>query len=808
MASGLGRRLFGIVVVAIVSFALADSRASAEEPPPPPDAAQPAPTADPAATPAPAPVAEAPISSAAPESVPPGARGIEEIVVTARKTEENIQDVPISVTAVSAEWLADTSTFEMRELGTRMPNMVVQSGPAQPTALVFQIRGQVQNDILGTLDPSIGFYDDGVYVARPHGANVSFVDVKSVQVLRGPQGTLFGRNTTGGAILLSTNDPDFEEISGNLSATVGSFERRKFSGVLNVPLVSDTLAVRIAGEQLDTDGYAFDQINRRDVATENHTFGRAKILYQPFEGLSFLLAGEYIDADFLGTPVQPVFALKPQDAQQPGVCCLASLNATAEGVDYDQYVLGDPDRVDYDPGLKPTSEITVKALTFTPVWDLPWMTAKFIAGLRRNEDAGNRIDIDASPSRIIDTLQANSNRQLSFELQFTGSWLTERLNWATGAVYLDESGKERMFTPAFAGLVPPDGLPIATPGDIDNESVGGYAQATYELLPKWRVTGGIRHTQDTKKLVLRAMMGDLCAVPEELRDDPAECQATFDDSFSNTSYLAGTDYRLLEDAAFVDQMLVYFSVTTGYRAGGQNLRGTSLETLTPFKPETLMQFEAGFKSELLDRRVRLNGAGFHTLYNDVQQSIIVASNSVLPATVVTNAAEAKITGAEIELSALPPLDGLEFGGSLGVTFPRYDEFTDAGGDRSNEEFINVPKLSYALSAAYTREVYDIPWLNRIDWAWKSETPYAQGELRYFRSQGFDLEHLLNQPPTGNLNFRSALTLPRGFEVGFFGKNLTDERTFGTIALGGGPDFITRLYNNPPREFGGDITYRF
>jgi iron complex outermembrane receptor protein len=757
----------------------------------------------------PPPISEPAAEAVKPATQRPAGQAIEEIVVTARKTEENLQDVPVSVTALSAEGLEQTSTFEMRELGLRMPNMTVQHGPAQPTALTFQIRGQVQNDILGTLDPSIGFYDDGVYVARPHGANASFVDVKSVQVLRGPQGTLFGRNTTGGAVLLSTNDPDLESLSGSLSALGGSFGRRKFAGVFNLPVVKETLGLRVVAETLDTNGFAFDETNQRKVGTEAHDLLRAKILYKPLDGLSVLVGGQYIRADFLGYPVQPVFALKPTQARQPGVCCLASLNATVGGVDYDRYVLGDPDRVDYDPGLVPTSKITVKSLTLMPVWDLPWVTVKLIAGLRRNEKAGNRIDIDASPSKIVDTLQANANRQQSYELQFTGTWLTDRLKWAAGAVYFDEKGEERMFTPALTSL-DPLGLiqPIVTPGDMDNESVGGYAQATYEFLPKLRISAGIRHTRDEKKLVLRAMMGSMCAVPQDLRDPGTACQATFDDSFGNTSYLAGADYRLLENASVVDALLVYFSVTTGYRAGGQNLRGTSDATLTPFKPETLTQFEAGFKSELFDRRVRFNGAGFHTLYNDVQQTVIVASNSVLPATVVTNAAKAKITGAEIEVAALPPVEGVELGGSVGVTLPRYDEFRDAGGDRSNEKFILVPKLSYALSAAYTREVFGVPWLNRADWSWKSETPYGQGEMRYFRNQGFDLEPVVNQPPTGNLNVRSALTFADRFEVGFYGKNLTDERTFATIVLGGGPDFVTRLYNNPPREFGGDVTYRF
>ena len=743
--------------------------------------------------------------------------GVEEIVVTARKTEENIQDVPVAVTALSGESLVESSTLEMRDLGLRVPNLTTRYGPAQPTALTFQIRGQVQVDILGTLDPSIGFYDDGIYVARPHGSNASFFDVESVQVLRGPQGTLFGRNTTGGAVLLTTNDPDLEEVSGSIGTSLGSFSRRALNGVVNVPLWKDTLGIRVAGHTLRTDGYAFDVTNDREIATEENDLVRAKILYRPLEDLSFTLTGQYVDVHQQGLTMQPLFVLKPP-TQQVGTCCLAYLNTLADGTNYDSFVGGDPDRANFDAGLDNYSRITVKALTLTSVWDQPWATLKVIGGIRRNEDGANHIDIDASPSKIVDTIQGNSNRQSSVELQLTGSWLDDRLTWAAGAVYFEESGKERGTT--FA-LVPLASVinPIRTPGDIDNESIGGYLQASYTLLPKWRVTGGVRYSTDQKKLVLRAMMGEFCAVPLELQDDPSgaivtpvgtlgtECKGTFDDSFDNTSWLASTDYKLFEDASVVDEMLVYFSVTTGYRAGGQNIRGTAANTLTPFKPETLMQFEGGFKTELVDRRVRLNAAAFHTLYDDIQRSIIVASAGVLPATVVSNAASAEITGAEIELTALPPLEGLQLGGSIGITKPRYNEFSDVTGERSGERFDDVPELQYMLSGTYLREVIGLPWTNRLDWHWRSETPYQEGELRYFRNQGFDLEPLTKLPPRSILNLRSSIEW-RGFEVAFWARDLLEDRIYGPLALGGGPDFVTRIYNTPGRELGVDATYRF
>ena len=695
----------------------------------------------------------------------------------------------------------------MKDLGYRVPNMKVQYGSSEPTSLVFQMRGQIEVDVLGTLDPPVGFYEDGVYVARPQGSNVSFLDVKNVQVLRGPQGTLFGRNTTGGAILLSTNDPDFEGISGSVGATVGSFDRRAFSAILNVPLLHDVLGLRVAGETTSTDGFAFEQTNDRNIATEKNDLVRAKLLYRPLPDLSFLLAGQYIDVNQLGLPIKPVFALKPTQAQQVGSCCLAYLNATAENINYDSFTGGDPDRAAFDPGLKPTSKINVQSLTLTSTWEQPWATVKFIGGARRNSNGVNHLDIDGSPSRIVDSLQANSNLQQSYELQFTGSWLADRLRWATGTVYFDESGNETGTTSLFAALLGPVN-PLISNGDIRNRSAGAYAQGTYSLTPKLRVTGGLRYSWDNKRLVLHTTLGPTCEIPSDKQDPGANCKGTFDDSWSNLNYLVGTDYRLLEDTPIFDNLLVYTSLTTGYRSGGQNIRGISDATLGPFKPETLMQFEAGFKSELLDRRIRLNGAGFYSLFHDIQRTIVAASASVLPATVVQNAASAEISGAELELTALPPIAGLNLGAGLGLTLPKYNKFSDASGDRSGEEFNGVPKTTYMLSGDYTREVFGIPWMNRLDWSWQAKVPWGQGELRYFRSQGVDLEHLVTQPPVNIVNARSVWTFKNGLEIGAFGKDLTNERTTYAILLGGGPDFVQKTITNAGREFGGDVTYRF
>jgi iron complex outermembrane receptor protein len=737
-------------------------------------------------------------------------QGLEEIVVTARRVEENIQDVPVSVTSIDAGTIEQTMTMNVGDLQFLVPNLSTRPGPAQPTALIVAIRGQVQEDILATLDPSVGIYEDGIYIARPHGANVSLFDVHSVQVLRGPQGTLFGRNTTGGAVLLTTNDPDPGGVSGMLGGELGSFDKGRVTGVLNVPLLKDVLAVRVAGERLRSHGWGFDETNRRDIATDHTDDVRAKLLFQPTDKLRFVFGGEWIDIDQLGLPVKAVHALTLGEVlasgATPGVCCLASLIAP----NYNSFAGGDPYRVNFDPGLFPRAVARVGGLTLNGSWDLPWLTAKFIGGVRQNQKVSSRLDIDGSPTKIVDSTQFSDDEEWISELQLTGTLFNGSLQWVAGGTYFEENGSDNGHTPAFDPFVgPPDNLVvIETRGKVHNTGQGLFLQANYALTERWGVTGGVRYSLDEKKLVLRATTsGIVCSIPQNMRDSPGECQGTFDKDFDNLSYLASTQYRVIEKGSVFDEMNVYASLTTGYRSGGQNLRGADARTLKPFNPETLMQYELGVKSELFDRRVRLNGAGYYTLYDDIQRSTIIAVNGV-PATVVENAAKAHISGAEIELSALP-LRGLVLGATFGLTLPRYDKFVDSTGrDRSHEKFDFIPEKTLSLSAAYTMDVFGAEWMNRVDYAWQAQLPDQQGAIPYFRDRGFDPTPYVTVPANDWLNVRSAVRIADRLELGVFGRNLTDSLQRSSLALGQGPDFISTIANNPGRQWGADVRFEF
>ncbi|MGH7802760.1 MAG: TonB-dependent receptor, partial [Candidatus Binatia bacterium] len=579
--------------------------------------------------------------------------------------------------------------------------------------------------------------------------------------------------------------------------------------VLNVPLWQDKLAIRFAGKTRQTDGWGDDLTNDRDVATEDNEFFRLKALFRPAENLSFLVNAEYLDMDQLGNPVKPVFALKLLDAENPvpGVppCCLAGTAI----LNYDSFVGGDPYRASYDPGLKPRSKMRMDSLSLTSTWDTEWTTVKLIGGIRRNHGVSNTLDLDATPTLFVKTTQFGDNEQWSAELQFTGTWMDGRFKYALGGYGFDENGHDHGTTGAFA-----PGVEILTRGHIENASQGGYAQATYYLFEKLGLTGGVRYSADQKDLALGATLSGLvCQIPAELRDDPSDllgldCIGRFSKDFDNLSYTVGADYHLLEDVSFFDSMLVYASRTTGYRSGGQNLRGASAETLAPFDEETVTQHEIGAKSDLLERRVRLNLAGFYTDYDDIQRDAIIAVNG-LPATVISNAAKATIKGVELELTALPPVAGLELGASFGWVDPQYDEFVDASGqDRTDEQFDDVPEMTYALSGVYSRDVLGLPWLGRVDWAWQDDTLFTRGTGNYFRNQGVDIEPLTTMPSGGVLNVRTAITIAEKLELALVGRNLTDRERFAFIPVGQGPDFVSKFVNAPGRELGGEIRFRF
>lgn len=742
----------------------------------------------------------APLSSAA------GTARAEDIFVTARKVEEKLQDVPLAVTHRDADQLRDAVLTEVEDLQRTAPSLYIRPASGQGTALVLQMRGQTQFDTLGTLDPSVAVYQDQLYLARPFGTNLSFVDVEQVQVLRGPQGTLFGRNTTGGAILLNTRDPQLDAWAGSLRSGVGSDETFGTSAVLNLPLLRDTWALRVVGQRTRSDGYAVDTTNGQALGDKDDTLLRIKSLWQPHRAFTLLLTHEDIDLDRRNGPAELAFAAQPRFADADGdgtpetpidgIGRLVVANAS-QGMDSIDHYLGDPYRAQNNPGTDLASTARVRLWSATASLDRDWGRIQLILGRRDADDIANTVDFDSTPYPVIGTTFNADYRQHSAELQLTGELV--RLQWAAGIHAFDEEAVE-----ATGGQAAGGGNITDFAGDAEADSVGLYAQGSYPLRSALNLTLGLRHSADRKSLVSRnrvgtAQTGLRCAVPGV--PEGAPCERRFSNQSNRLNYLVGLDYRLDDD------WLIYSTLTTGYRSGGQNLRGLSEATYQPFEPEDITQLEVGAKAEFLDRRLRANLALYRSEGKDVQRSILLRVNG-FTSTYTGNIAEVVIHGGELELD-YRPWPNLALGAVVGIVRPEYERYVDLNGiDRADEEFAGIPKTQVALSAAHTQPHTRLDWRNSLNWSWQDRVYNSQANIRDFApAEQAAAERALTQSAVGLLNARSALDFRNGFELAVWGRNLTDE-VYATGGLGFNGLGLAVRFPQPDRQVGVEVGYRF
>lgn len=734
--------------------------------------------------------------------------GLSDIVVTARKTSENLQDVPVAVTAFSGEELVQKGVVDIADLGKISPGFQTREGNGNASALAMTIRGQVQTDTIVTLDPSVGVYVDDYYIARATGVNGDLVDIANIQVLKGPQGTLFGRNTTGGAVLITTANPDLYEFSGLAKASYGRFDDYSLTGIVNVPIVSDTIALRVAAKYRNRDGYLTDggygnnvgglegqKYNDRDTLT-----GRAKLLIQPTENFAMLFSAEYFRAkgNYSANNIRYVYPTGR----------LATAIGSAQGIqDLMDYSNSDPDNVSQN--VLPYIDTETQTYTGTATLDTDFGQVKFIGGYRRVTSI-NQQDLDGSPYPVHGTYNDVDTDQYSGELQVTGSTADAKLDFAAGLTYFHEGGYDRNFS---AGSLD---MPFASilDGEIDNDSMGVYSQLTYHFTDRFRFTGGLRYSVDDKGIVINNGFGPLSYLntPDRLgclypvvspnpAGPPAPCYASRQDSFSGWSYTAGVDFDLADD------VLVYLKSSKGFRSGGQNLRAIrspgAPDPFIPFRPEIAYSHEGGIKSQFLDRRLRLNVAGYYTLVKDLQRSVILPSNTTPPATstAVQNAGRARVYGVEAELLA-EPVDGLTLGATGTLTRAKYLEYVDpTGADLSDSRFENVPRHTFTLSAGYEGDLGSMGYNLRADYSWQDTTALQPQN---------DPETILyaTQDAGGVLNARAGIQfMDDAAELAVFGRNVLDNRDQITGLRVDSYGYISGRFREPA-TYGVEFTYRF
>lgn len=784
-----------------------------------------------------------------------------EIIVTARKIEENLQDVPVAVTAFSGDTLEKQNVQKLENIAMFTPGMAMRQGQSTPSALTITLRGQVQTDILVTLDPSVGTYVDGVYWARAYGLNTNLLDIQSVQVLKGPQGTLFGRNTTGGALLINSNDPDLNDFTGRFSGTYGRFNELEAVGVVNLPIVRDRIALRLAASRTTRDGYTrnvapatattalvgntvvargpfLGSQNGKKIDDRDRWNARGKLSVQITDTFNLLFSGEYYDADetapsrniryaapsfnaALASPTNPVpnstytvsgtagtfvgiiTGTAPAAAQPAGNALLNAQAAT---------LLANPRTTSNNEQPYAAARTYTGGLTAT--LDVPWGEAKLITGYRQIRTSTG-IDLEGSQYQVHFTEGQQKIKQKSLELQTTGRALGDSLDFAAGLFAFRETGFDQSISVTVPALNPTTSHFF---GKIDNDSMGLYTQASYHVTDALTFTGGVRYSVDDKGLetrnnnYVRASRATICSVipvtPFVVAQEtvgPAQCAFKRRDSFSGWSYTAGLDYKVTED------VLVYAKTSKGFRSGGQNLRAPNTAAFLPFQPEIAYSYEVGLKSEFLDRRVRLNLAAYTTDVQNIQRSSLIATAPIPPstvpgtATILSNAGKARFRGVEAELAVLVT-EGLTLSASGALVDPKYVKFADLTGDRSFERFTGVAKRQYALAADYTTRFTNDAKLDlHVDYAWRSDVPTAEYNFPANPSNALIVANTTAKA-LGLLGARASVEFGN-FGIAVFGRNLTNERKYIQNLLVAPLGYATGI-RQEPRTYGVTGTVKF
>ncbi|MFA7388180.1 MAG: TonB-dependent receptor, partial [Thiohalobacteraceae bacterium] len=689
-----------------------------------------------------------------------------DIIVTARKVRERLQDVPVAVSAFTGRQLQERGAVQLGDVGSLSSGLTIRMNGSNATAVFLSLRGQVTNEVLATVEPSVGTYVDELYWSRAYGLNAALLDVADVQVLKGPQGTLFGRNTTGGAVLVSSNDPELDNFSGSADATYGRFNEATANVVLNVP-VSQQIAVRGAFHISRRDGWSpsVRQYNlttglpdnsylapgQGEIRPDGRKFrdldelqGRAKMLWQVSDATKIILSGEWFNSRT--TPSrQLLYKVNLNDSSSAG----DNVSANTAALAYLEYFRTHPlasgaDAFDcnYSPSatncndvLRPFDHIEDKTTSQTYIAKLVSDTSfgqlKVIGGYRQ-VDATTVFDVDGSSALLHTTTLEQDLKSWSGEVQLTGKTLEDRLSYAVGATYFGEKGYDLSYSMSTR----PGGVrrnnATRNYGYIDNESIGFYSQLTYALTDSLNLTGGLRWSQDKKGIEIRsanvgldgellpfvpnhAFLGNPCNAvgstnaptmdaPDMRFDYITGATAANDCAAYRSDTFSALSWTAGLDYKINRDVLVYAKASRGYRAGGQNMRAFNDYQFVPFKPETLTEFELGLKAELLDRMVRFNFAAYRNTLNDAQRNVNEVTNGISN-TLIKNAAKVRNTGFEADLT-VRPMPGLTLGASGAYNDAKYLNYADDNGTLNHTRFVLVPEYTLNFSGTYTTQIND------------------------------------------------------------------------------------------------------
>jgi iron complex outermembrane recepter protein len=624
---------------------------------------------------------------------------LDKVTVSARRREESLQEVPVSVTAFTPEAIDKLNIQDLSDLDEQVPNLTIYAARGSNSTITAYIRGVGQSDPLWGVDPGVGLYLNDVYIARPQGALLDVFDIERIEVLRGPQGTLYGKNTIGGAIkYISKGLPT--ETNGSAQITIGSYGQADFKASAGGAFDENgTLRGRIAVASLNRDGYGSNLYLNEDV-TDKDTFAlRAEL-------------GAYIGENF---DVQLAFD-KVNDNSNPRGAQMLAPNAFGPGLFITPKTAPLEDRYDVRSGMPGVNKTDMQGASLTANyrasedWSFKYILAK------RESDTDTYIDFDTLPQQITDVKAFYDDEQLSQELQahFDGGGASRGV---MGIYWFDGTAGGLVQNIFLKGVWPGfPGLFGDTRGYVDTTSIAAYIDWTYDMSEKWSINGGLRWTQEEKTAdVLNRGYTD------ETYSTVTAVAADFNKSvtFHNLSPKLSLDYQMS------DEVMFYGSLSRGFKSGGFNIRATASPiSQEPYDDEQIDSIELGSKMAFLDQTLFVNAAYFYNKYEDIQLSIF---SSCLIGTVqsfcadFTNAGKATIHGLELEMQWRPG-ENWFISGNLATLNAQFDEYMYKGVDIADQqEMTNAPDFSGAVNVEYLQPLASGGKLSyRIGYSYQSD----------------------------------------------------------------------------------------
>lgn len=613
---------------------------------------------------------------------------LEEVIVTARKIMESMQDVPLSVTAFSGQTIDNLNMRDFQDFEGLVPNIVVDSlGGVVPGGGSFYIRGVGTQDVEKSFDPGVGVVLDGVPLSYINGSFVNPFDFAALEILRGPQGTLFGRNTTGGVFNITRTTPT-GELGLRYQVTYGEDDRLDANAVVNFPIIEDKLAGKISVTSLNDGGWTENQFNGDTQGDADITDITGTLLWTPTDNFEALLTYENYDDTSDMTGLQNIAGLGNSVNPPPGELSCFLLGFCGFPGDEEDTNQDFPQKLDY----------TFDAWTLGMDWDIGIGTITSISGYRDADDL-THLDFDGVPVGVLHVIRDQSSETKSQEIRFASSdEFSESWDFVAGVYYMEDEYRMRQDTEVLGVFGPPPASTlVANIADQDRDTWSIFGEAHIRFAEDWTLTLGGRYTEEEKDYTGTGL------IPLPDGSEFQFAQASDDEKWDEFTPKVGVDW------SYTDDVLFYASYAEGFRSGGFNGRNTSPTDIGPYDPEYVKQYELGMKGDFLENTLRLNVAVFYSDYEDKQEEIILPDPIQGSITVVQNASDVELAGVESELTWVAN-ENFTLTANVGYLDASYDKYiADLNGDgnetdNSDLDLRRTPEWNGGITGTYQRRM--------------------------------------------------------------------------------------------------------